>query len=202
MEIASGICRVCIWIVNSIVKMNTLLAHISLTGLVAQNGIWRCYTHRGTCPCIGSSSLCWLSLQSWCLPCMEPETVLARAAWAHIDLHCNSSKLQIRRCSRYLELLLISSASALGVFFLHAWDYQFQIMGNHSSVPAAHVVIEGIMNEGILLLHSERQAELGPIIDGIIHSANVVKSVRGMVMSFIVENLSGGILHWKWHINN
>ena len=68
-------------------------------------------------------------------------------------------------------------------------------MCHHSSISAAHVVIEGIMDEGILLLHSERQAELGPIVDGIIHSANVVKIVRGMVMSFTVENLLGGILH-------
>ena len=55
-------------------------------------------------------------------------------------------------CKLYLKLLVKPSAPSLWVLFLHVWGDQFQIVGHHSSIAAAEVVIEGIMDEGILLL--------------------------------------------------
>ena len=130
------------------------------------NEIFENETHRGTCPCICSSSLCWLSLQSWCLPCMEPETVLARAAYVYICIatQWNPQNYHTYYNSHYklksdgnikalhLKLLLKPWALCLWVLCLQISDDCPQFMGSHSSVSTAQVVIEGIMDECILVL--------------------------------------------------
>ena len=127
------------------------------------NEIWENEAHRGTCPCICSSSLCWLSLQSWCLPCMEPETVLARAAYIYV--YTNTTKptklsylLSLHYIALHLKLLLKTWALCLWVLCLQICDDCPQFMGHHSSVSTAQVVIEGIMDEGILVLWKDHAA--------------------------------------------
>ena len=52
----------------------------------------------------------------------------------------------------HLKLLLKAWAVCLWVLFLHVCDDCPKFMSNHSSVSTAKVVIEGIMDEGILVL--------------------------------------------------
>ena len=60
----------------------------------------------------------------------------------------------------YLELLLKPRVTGLRVLFLHICNDHSQFMGNHSSISTAQVVIEGIMDEDILVLYEERTSLL------------------------------------------
>ena len=55
----------------------------------------------------------------------------------------------------HLKLLLKTCALCSWVLFLQISDDCLQFMGNHSSVSTAQVVIEGIMDEGILVLYGK-----------------------------------------------
>ena len=58
----------------------------------------------------------------------------------------------------HLKLLLKTGALCLWVLCLQISDDCPKFMGNHSSVPTAQVVIEGIMDEGILVLWKDHAA--------------------------------------------
>ena len=58
----------------------------------------------------------------------------------------------------HLKLLLKAWALCSWVLFLQISDDCPQFMGNHSSVSTAQVVIEGIMDEGILVLWKDHAA--------------------------------------------
>ena len=79
----------------------------------------------------------------------------------HHTLLCKR-KVQLRksRCSLYLELLLKPRAPGLWVLFPHVCNDCPQLVGNHSSVSTAQVFINGIMDEGILVLVEDQSALL------------------------------------------
>ena len=52
----------------------------------------------------------------------------------------------------YLKLFLKSWALSLWVLFPQICHDNMEIMGSHSSVSTVQVVVEGIMDEGILVL--------------------------------------------------
>ena len=78
------------------------------------------------------------------------------------ELHSNAvnphhTYIHITKSSQFkyilhLKLLLKAWALCLWVLFVHACDDCPKFMGNHSSVSTTQVVIEGIMDEGILVL--------------------------------------------------
>ena len=101
----------------------------------------------------------------------------------------------------YLKLLLKPREAGLCILFLHVCNDHSQFMGNHSSVSTAQVVIEGIMDEGILVLYGERTSLLTTLVLELeLHTLvaqSFVPCIQHLVASFVqqkfvIEAIRGG----------